>query len=42
MVYKRIDPDRGTFSTEELNPTAGEIKDVVYQTILHYKDEFVY
>ncbi|OPZ97022.1 MAG: Squalene/phytoene synthase [Bacteroidetes bacterium ADurb.Bin416] len=41
MVYKRIDPDRGTFSTEELNPTPGEIKNVVYQTILHYKDEFI-
>ena len=33
MVYERIDPDRGTFTSEELNPTAAEIRGRVYQTI---------
>jgi len=39
MVYERIDPDRGVFSTEELNPTAPEIRQCVYETILCFSDE---
>lgn len=39
MVYDRIDPDKGLFSTEELNPTAEEIKSVVHKTILNYRDD---
>jgi hypothetical protein len=37
MVYDRIDPDIGLFTTEELNPTADEIKSVVHQTIINYR-----
>jgi phytoene/squalene synthetase len=33
MVFERIDPEHGTFSTEDLNPTPGETKERVYQTI---------
>ncbi len=39
MVYERIDPEKGTFSTEELNPTAQEIRERVYQTILAFSEE---
>jgi len=39
MVYERIDPEKGTFSTEELNPTAAEIRQRVYETILCFSDE---
>jgi phytoene/squalene synthetase len=34
MVYERIDPDRGTFSTEELNPTPAETRERVRQVIM--------
>ena len=37
MVYERIDPDNGNFTTEELNPTAEEIKARVYQTIIEFE-----
>ena len=33
MVFKRIDIETGTFSTEELNPTPEEIKERVWQVI---------
>jgi 15-cis-phytoene synthase len=33
MVFERIDIDNGTFTTEELNPTANEIKQRVWKTI---------
>jgi phytoene/squalene synthetase len=33
MVFERIDPDKGKLTTEELNPTAQEIKERVLQTI---------
>lgn len=39
MVFERIDPENGSFSTEELNPTAAEIKQRVYETILSFSDE---
>ena len=29
MVFERIDPDHGTFSTEELNPTPDETRERV-------------
>ena len=29
MVFERIDPDNGTFSTEELNPTPDETRERV-------------
>ena len=29
MVFERIDPDNGTFSTEELNPTPAETRERV-------------
>lgn len=38
MVYDRIDPENGTFSKEELNPTAEEIKQRVYRTILAFRE----
>lgn len=39
MVYERIDPEKGSFSTEELNPTAAEIRQRVHETILCFSDE---
>jgi len=33
MVFERIDPDRGTFSTEELNPTPAETRERVRQVL---------
>jgi phytoene/squalene synthetase len=33
MVFERIDPERGTFSTEELNPTPAETRERVRQVI---------
>ena len=38
MVYERIDPDNGSFTTEELNPTATEIKEEVRRTIETFMD----
>jgi phytoene synthase len=38
MVYERIDFEKGSFSKEELNPTADEIRDRVYQTIIEFQD----
>lgn len=34
MVFERIDPEHGTFSAEELNPTPAETKERVLQVIL--------
>ena len=33
MVFERIDPERGTFSTEELNPTPAETRERVWRVI---------
>jgi phytoene/squalene synthetase len=33
MVYNRINPDKGLFTTEELNPTADQIRGQVLKTI---------
>jgi len=33
MVYNRINPDKGLFTTEELNPTADQIREQVLKTI---------
>jgi len=33
MVFERIDPDHGTFSTEELNPTPAETRERVRQIL---------
>jgi phytoene/squalene synthetase len=33
MVFERIEPDNGTFSTEELNPTPAETKERVRQVL---------
>lgn len=37
MVFERIDIKKGTFSTEELNPTPDEIKDRVMKVIMRQK-----
>jgi phytoene/squalene synthetase len=37
MVFERIDPDRGTFSMEELNPTPAETRDRVRLVIERLK-----
>ena len=37
MVYERIDLKKGTFTSEELNPTPRETKDRVYRTIMNFK-----
>lgn len=34
MVFERIDPDNGTFSTEELNPTPAETRERVRRIIM--------
>lgn len=39
MVYERIDPENGHFTAEELNPTAEEIRQRVYDTVLAFPDE---
>jgi phytoene/squalene synthetase len=36
MVYERIDLKNGTFTTEELNPTPGETRERVYNTIMNF------
>ena len=36
MVFERIDPDRGTFSSEELNPTPAETRERVRQVIFRH------
>jgi len=35
QVFERIDPDHGTFTTSELNPTPAESKQRVYETIIN-------
>jgi phytoene/squalene synthetase len=37
MVYERIDPDNGTFTTEELNPAPEEIRERVWLTISEFE-----
>lgn len=37
MVFERIDVKKGSFTTEELNPTPDEIKERVYFTILNFE-----
>lgn len=34
MVYERIDPDKGSFTPEELNPTPDEIKQRVFDVLM--------
>jgi hypothetical protein len=36
MVFERIDLKRGNFTGEEMNPSPGEIRERVYQTILGF------
>jgi phytoene/squalene synthetase len=36
MVFERIDIDKGTFTTEELNPTPEETRERVYKTIMDF------
>jgi phytoene synthase len=36
MVFERIDPDRGNFTTDELNPTPGETSKRVFETIMRF------
>lgn len=38
MVYERIDIEKGSFTTEELNPTPEEIREKVYETITRFSD----
>jgi phytoene synthase len=40
MVFERIDPRNGKFTTEELNPTPGETRERVYNTILKFRSDF--
>lgn len=37
MIFERIDPKNGRFTTEELNPTQEETRKRVHQTILRFK-----
>ncbi len=36
MVYERIDVEKGSFTTAELNPTPAEIRERVYQTLVRF------
>lgn len=38
MVFERIDPEHGSFSTTELNPTPAEIRERVHQTLINFKE----
>lgn len=38
LVFDRIDWEEGGFTTEELNPTAAEVKEHVRQIILHFEE----
>jgi phytoene synthase len=38
MVFERINAEKGTFSTEELNPTPEEIRARVYRTIMDFRE----
>ncbi len=38
MVFERINIEEGKFSTEELNPTAGEIRSRVYRVICEFRE----
>lgn len=38
MVYERIDVEKGSFTTAELNPTPAEIRERVYQTIVAFRE----
>jgi phytoene/squalene synthetase len=37
MVFERIDPEKGTFTAEELTPTPGETSDRVYKVIMNFE-----
>lgn len=39
MVFERIDPEKGSFVSDELNPTPAEARNRVQQTILRFSDE---
>lgn len=41
MVFERINPDSGTFTSQELNPTPSEIRKRVYNTILAFSEATV-
>jgi hypothetical protein len=36
MVFERIDIKKGSFTTEELNPTPEETRQRVYETIMAF------
>jgi hypothetical protein len=38
MVFERIDPENGSFSTEKLTPTPAETKERVHGVILRFKN----
>lgn len=38
MVFERIDIEKGSFATSELNPTPAQTKERVYQTIIYFTD----
>jgi hypothetical protein len=35
MVFERIDPEKGSFETDRLNPTSAESRERVYRTIIN-------
>jgi phytoene synthase len=39
MVFERIDIRNGKFTSEELNPTSGETRDRVFETIMNFRTE---
>jgi phytoene/squalene synthetase len=41
MVFERINPDSGIFTSAELNPTPQEIRERVYDTILSFQEAVI-
>ncbi len=39
LVFEKIDPQNGWFTTEELNPTSEETRERVYRTIMNFSSE---
>jgi len=39
MVYEKIDPEQGNFSSRDMNPTEEEIRERVNRTIVEFESE---
>jgi hypothetical protein len=39
MVFERIDPENGSFTSAELNPSPAETRERVFETIMNFSIE---